>query len=68
MKGRFVTLCLLLCLVIVPVCAAEITLSTDQKDWYFSLGENADIPLKVISGYTQPVDGTMQFTTVEQLQ
>jgi len=68
MKGRFVTLCLLLCLVIVPVCAAEITLSTDQKDWYFSLGENADIPLKVTSGYSQPVDGTMQFTTIEQLQ
>ncbi len=57
-----------LCLLISSVYAAGITLSADQKEYYFSLGESADIPVAIASDFDRSIDGTLQFSTVEQLQ
>ncbi|MDD1687584.1 hypothetical protein [Methanoregula sp.] len=63
-----VLLLLLAGLIIVPACAAEITLTAESSEYYIPLGEAADIPVLVMSGYDHTVDGTLQFSTVEQLQ
>ena len=57
---------LILC--ISPVAAAGIAITADRTDYYFLPGENADISLKVTNTYPQAVDGSLQFTTIEQLQ
>ena len=57
-----------LCLIIPSVCAAGITLTADQNEYYFSLGENADIPVAISSDFDRSIDGTLQFSTVEQSQ
>ena len=36
--------------------------------YYFSLGESADIPVAIASDFDRSIDGTLQFSTVEQLQ
>ena len=59
---------ILLCLTISSVCAAGITLKADQNEYYFSLGESADIPVAIVSDFDRSIDGTLQFSTVEQSQ
>ncbi len=68
MKYRIFPLLIFLCLLISSVYAAGITLSADQKEYYFSLGESADIPVAIASDFDRSIDGTLQFSTVEQLQ
>lgn len=68
MKRRILPLLIFLCVVISSVCAAGITLSADQNEYYFSLGENADIPVAIVSDFDRSIDGTLQFLTTEQLQ
>lgn len=48
--------------------AAGITITSDQTDYYFALGDTAAISLPVSNTYDHDIDGTLQFTTVEQLQ
>lgn len=66
--GIFAPILLLIGLIILPVCAAEITLSSERNEYYIPLGEVAEIPLTAISSYDRAIDGTFRFTTVEQLQ
>lgn len=68
MRRILLALILLAGLVIFPAWAAGITMSADSSEYYFSLGEQADIPLGVTSSYDHDITGTIQFTTTEQLQ
>jgi len=63
-------LLLILCagLLIVPVMAADITMSAGSSDYYFGFGESADVPIAITSTFDHDVDGTLQFSTTEQLQ
>ena len=55
-------------LLVLPACAAEITLSSDQKEYYIPLGEAGEIPLTITSSYDHAVDGIIGFTITEQVQ
>lgn len=68
MRYGIFALILLTGLIILPVGAAEITLSSDRNEYYIPLGEVAEIPLTAISSYDRAIEGTFRFTTVEQLQ
>lgn len=70
MKHRNLVILLLLLagILVLPACAAEITLTAESSEYYFPLGEPADIPVLVTSSYSSNIDGTIQFTTTEQLQ
>lgn len=68
MKCRIFPFLFFLCLIISSVCAAGITLSADHNEYYFSLGESADIPVAIASDFDRSIDGTLQFSTVEQSQ
>ncbi|WP_292368864.1 hypothetical protein [Methanoregula sp. UBA64] len=70
MKAWHAGLFLLLCaLLVVPAAlAAGITITSDKTDYYFALGDTAAIALPVTNTYDHDIDGTLQFTTVEQLQ
>ena len=67
--GRAGILLLLFTVLLVPaVLAAGITISSDKTDYYFGLGETATIALPVSNTYDHDIEGTLQFSTVEQLQ
>jgi len=70
MKAWYAGLVLLLFTAIfVPATlAVGITITSDQTDYYFALGDTAAISLPVSNTYDHDIDGTLQFTTVEQLQ
>jgi hypothetical protein len=63
-----IILILFIALLVPATLAAGITISSDQTDYYFGLNENADISLPVSNTYSDAVDGTLKFTTTEQLQ
>jgi len=66
--GILILLLLFAGMVVLPVSAAEITFTAESSDYYIPLGQSADIPILVMSSYDHDIDGTLQFTTVEQLQ
>ncbi|MFA5331845.1 MAG: hypothetical protein WC342_05655 [Methanoregula sp.] len=70
MKAQKVLLVLLIfaALIVPAAFAADITITSDKTDYYFGLGETANIALPVTNTYSQDMDGTLQFTTAEQLQ
>lgn len=53
---------------VLPAAAAEITFSADSSEYYFPLGSPATVPITVTSTFDHDIDGTIQFTTTEQLQ
>lgn len=55
-------------LLVLPVTAGEIAFTAESSDYYIPLGEPAAIPITVTSSFDHDIDGTIQFTTVEQLQ
>ena len=60
---------LLFVAMLVPAASASgITITSDKTDYYFALGDTAAISLPVSNTYDHDIDGTLQFTTVEQLQ
>jgi len=63
-------LLLILCagLLIAPAMAADISMSAASSEYYFGFGESADVPLAITSTFDHDVDGTLQFSTTEQLQ
>ncbi|MFA5237674.1 MAG: hypothetical protein WC362_07470, partial [Methanoregula sp.] len=63
-----IILLLFAALLIPATLAAGITITSDQTDYYFGLDETAAITLPVSNTYSHDVDGTLRFTTVEQLQ
>jgi len=68
MKFRYTGLILLIVLLVPAVPAADITLTAEQKDYYFTLGQDANVDLMAENTFSQDVDGTIQFTITEQLQ
>jgi hypothetical protein len=53
---------------VLPAAAAEITFSSDSSEYYFPLGTAATVPVTVTSTFDHDIEGTIQFTTTEQLQ
>ncbi|MEN6610690.1 MAG: hypothetical protein ABFC24_07600 [Methanoregulaceae archaeon] len=59
---------ILVCAAIIPAAfAADISFSTDQKDYYFLVNETATIPVTVTSTYTSDVSGMLETATTELL-
>ncbi len=64
-----VALCLvILCLLATPVVAANITITAGQQEYYFLTGQPVVLPLTTTSSYSQEINGTLLFSTDEQLQ
>lgn len=59
---------LLFALIIPAANAAGITITSPQQEYYFVIGEHADITLDVTSSFSKDIEGTLQFSTTEQLQ
>lgn len=55
-------------LLVIPATAADITMTAAGTDYYFGFGESADVPVAITSTFDHDIDGTLQFTTTEQLQ
>lgn len=45
---------------VLPVSGDEVSLSTPQKDYYFPAGEEAAIPLTIVSTYDHDITGTLK--------
>lgn len=65
MRGRVIAFFLLAAVLVTVVSAADITLSTDQMDYYFVLGQTAEIPVAISNSYGHAVTGMLQSTTTE---
>ncbi|WP_440950360.1 hypothetical protein [Methanosphaerula subterraneus] len=61
---RVLCLLLLLCLVPIGAAAQEITISSDQRDYYVQQGAQASIPLVLTNTYGHEVRGTLERTVV----
>jgi hypothetical protein len=59
---------LVLCLLVSPVLAADITITAAQKEYYFLTGQPVTIPLTTASSYPGTITGTLQLSIDEQLQ
>jgi hypothetical protein len=55
-------------ILIPPVLAAGINLSVAQQEYFFTTGEPADIPVLADSTFPYGMNGTLQFSTDQQLQ
>lgn len=51
----------------IPAWAAEIKFTLEQKEYYFQVGEQAIIPLKINSTYGKDIDGTLSYTVESTL-
>lgn len=65
MRGRLAAILLLALVLVTAASAADITLSTDQKDYYFVLGETAEIPVTISNTYGHAVAGMLRSSTTE---
>lgn len=61
----FITLALIL---IVPIITAnEITFSFDQEEYFFQIGEKAEINLNTQNNYEEPINGKMTYKTTQEM-
>ena len=61
---------LLLLLLLIPlqtVYAQEISLSVDQSEYYFKIGEDAIVPVKVSNDFGKQIPGMLQYTITQQI-
>ena len=59
---------LFLILLLIPSALAyNITMGLNQTDYYFNLGQNAVIPLKINSSYPYPVDAILSYTVTQKI-
>jgi len=68
MKRFVMVLLLLAALLVCASSGADLTLSTGQKDYYFVVGADAQIPVTVSNTYDHPLQGTLRSTTTESTQ
>lgn len=61
---RVLCLLLLLCLIPIGAAAQEISISSDQRDYYVQQGTQATIPLVLTNTYGHEVRGTLERTVV----
>jgi HEPN domain-containing protein len=67
MKQKKIFFILLILFIIPIVQAKDITLTLDQKDYYFKIGENALINLKYSNSYNKQIDGILSYTITQQI-
>jgi len=67
MKFKFLMLVLLFIMSISLVHAKDITLSLDQKEYYFSVGQNAIIDLKSDNTYKEPISGILTYSITQSM-
>src|SRR5512137_352332 len=68
MKGYIFVLLLALALLISWSSASDLKMSTGQKDYYFLVGETAQIPLNISNTYDHDLPGIIRVTTTESTQ
>jgi len=64
------TLLLLLMVFLIPVHGAfaeEIKMSTEQSTYYFTVGENAIIPIEIENNYGESIFGMLQYTITQEI-
>ena len=49
------------------VYAQDILFSTEQKDYYFKIGEEAIIPIEINNTYGKQISGILQYTITQQI-
>lgn len=64
---RFFLLCFVFILCVSFVCAEEVKFSTDQKEYYFLLGEHALINISVENEYGQEIIGYLTYTVSQNI-
>ncbi|EHQ34474.1 hypothetical protein [Methanoplanus limicola] len=67
-KKSIILFLLLISLLAVPVLADEITFQSGQKDYYFSTGSEAEIPIAYENSLGNAVSGQMVYRTTEKVQ
>ena len=65
MKKSIIFLLLAAALLVYSTSAAGLTLSAGQKDYYFVVGDTAQIPILVSNTYDHAIPGMMRVTTTE---
>ncbi|MDD1693578.1 MAG: hypothetical protein LUQ71_02520 [Methanoregula sp.] len=64
MKSAGLLSVLVILLLLLPVSAAEVSLSTPQRDYYVLTGGEAVIPLTIVSTYDHDITGTLKTVMV----
>ena len=64
---KIIPLFLLAVVAILSVSAKEITLSVNQTDYYFLVGETAAIPLDTENTYDKTIDGMLSYTITQEI-
>jgi hypothetical protein len=59
---------LLFALTLPGATAAAVTLTADQTDYYFPAGQRVEIPISVMSTFSEEIPGTARFSTDTQFQ
>jgi len=60
---------IILMLIPLPLVFAEnLVMSVDQSEYYFTVGENAVIPLEIQNDYGYQISGTLQYTISQQIK
>jgi len=60
---------IILMLIPLPLVFAEnLVMSVDQSEYYFTVGENAVIPLEIQNDYGHKISGTLQYTISQQIK
>jgi hypothetical protein len=60
-------LVLLFCLVVSSCAAGDVTIRAEQRDFFFSTGTDAGIPLTLNNSYGHDIKGMLRFTTTAEL-
>jgi hypothetical protein len=66
MNKRGILFAVLICLLISPCCAGEVTLLSGQKEYYFLTGEDAALPLILNNTGDHDISGVLRFITVAE--
>jgi len=56
----------LLCLIVLPCSAGQVTILSPQKEYYFLTGEEAALPLTLNNSYDRDITGVLRFSTVAE--
>ncbi len=60
MIKRGIFFLLLVCLLVSPCCAGQVTILTEQKDYYFFAGNDVALPLILNNSYGHDVTGVLE--------
>ena len=67
MMSRISFFILLMVVAFPLVWAKDITLATNQSEYFFAVGENAVVIVKAENSYGKPMDGVFTYTLVQQI-